>query len=344
MGRRSRHSAKTGDQSIYKSRNNNDTSKHQSDDDDDPMYNEVDRYHNRKEEENYLKLDIGDEDNDNSSSEEEDDGITTKQEGVFDLGIGGDSSDEDEDDSEDEKYRETQRKKRQKVKDMEEALASSSDDDDSDENNSEDEDGDGKSSQLLNWGDKKHSYYHGDTADLEIGQDVDDAYLEEEAGREVEKARLDGMDDADFMLDEGDSSMNNEVNDEEEGEKISKKKKKSKKDKLLEDETTIIQPKKKQKHQLSSKKLTKKEKLKTLKTNHPELLPLVQHFTNPIEEFSKTTLMATGALLKNGVRKGIKEAEVCDTLYRKFLSLHVFCGSGELALNMIDQDSDKTLF
>ena len=44
MGRRSRHSAKTGDQSIYKSRNNNDTSKHQSDDDDDdPMYNEVDR-------------------------------------------------------------------------------------------------------------------------------------------------------------------------------------------------------------------------------------------------------------------------------------------------------------
>ena len=59
MGRRSRHSAKTGDQSIYKSRNNNDTSKHQSDnDDDDPMYNEVDRYHNRKEEENYLKLDI----------------------------------------------------------------------------------------------------------------------------------------------------------------------------------------------------------------------------------------------------------------------------------------------
>ena len=49
----------------------------------------------------------------------------------------------------------------------------------------------------------------------------------EEAGREVEKARLDGMDDADFMLDEGDSSMNNEVNDEVEGGKISKKKKKS---------------------------------------------------------------------------------------------------------------------
>ena len=41
--------------------------------------------------------------------------------------------------------------------------------------------------------------------------------------------------------------------------------------------------------------------------------------------------MATGALLKNGVRKGIKEAEVCDTLYRKFLSLHVFLWEGGIS-------------
>jgi len=307
MGRRSRHSAKTGDQSIYKSRSSDATSNIKEDDsDNDAMYNEVERYHNRKEEEQYLKLDS---DGAGESSDEEDDGITKNREGVFDLGIGGSSDEEDEDeeeDSDDERERAAKRARQQRAAALEEAMASS-DDDDSD-GDGDDDDGEGNhSSKLLNWGDKKHAYYHGDTADLEIGQDVEDAYLEEEAGREVERARLDVMDDADFMLDGddgGDDHQEDEDDDsdkpQEESSSKSSKKRKSK------GEMETIQSVKRSK-QLS--KLSKKEKMKLLKANHPELLPLLQHFSDPIRELGETTVVAAGALLKNGVAKGAREAE-----------------------------------
>lgn len=126
---------------------------------------------------------------------------------------------------------------------------------------------------------------------------MEDAYLEEEAGREVERARLDGMDDADFMLD-GDE------HDEIDEPKSKKKKKSSKADEGME----TIQSSKSSKQLL---KLSKKEKMKLLKANHPELLPLVQHFSGPVQELSETTMVAAGALLKNGVAKGKNEAEVC---------------------------------
>ena len=43
-----------------------------------------------------------------------------------------------------------------------------------------------------------------DTADLEIGQDEEDAEVEEEAGREIVRARLEKMDEDDFMLEDED--------------------------------------------------------------------------------------------------------------------------------------------
>ena len=49
------------------------------------------------------------------------------------------------------------------------------------------------------------TYYHGNTADLEIEQ----AYLEEAAGREAKKARLKALAAADFMLDRDDDTQNN---------------------------------------------------------------------------------------------------------------------------------------
>ena len=48
------------------------------------------------------------------------------------------------------------------------------------------------------WG-KKKNYYAGDTADLEIGQDVQDAYDEEEAAMSLQKERLASMQESDFM-------------------------------------------------------------------------------------------------------------------------------------------------
>merc|ERR1712070_598866 len=54
--------------------------------------------------------------------------------------------------------------------------------------------------ELMHWGKKKRDYYHGDTADLEIGQDEEDAILEEEAADEVLNTRYDQMDEEDYML------------------------------------------------------------------------------------------------------------------------------------------------
>ena len=50
------------------------------------------------------------------------------------------------------------------------------------------------------WG-KKKNYYAGDTADLEIGQDVQDAYDEEEAAMILQKERLESMRESDFLDD-----------------------------------------------------------------------------------------------------------------------------------------------
>ena len=306
MGRRSRHSAKSGDQAMYKSRTSQDNDNNirsRDGSDDDEMYDEVDRFHNRKEEE-FLQLGgHGDSDDNDGSSSSEDDGVTKGREGVFDLGVGGSSDEDDSDDDEEEDMVEASRSKKEAV-----MLASSSDDDDS-------EDEDEKKSNLLNWGAKKHSYYHGDTADLEIGQDVDDAYLEEEAGREVEKARLEDMEEGDFMLDDGDEEDTEEV------EMVKPKKKKQKKSSSSRQQgdevETILQPSKNIK-QMS--KLSKKEKIKLLKANHPELLPLVQHFSGSVQDLVDSTIVAGGALLKNGAKAGSKEAQVRFAIY---LSLHL---------------------
>jgi U3 small nucleolar RNA-associated protein 3 len=320
MGRRSRHSAKTGGsqsnqksrtEALESSRGNRDDS-----DDDDPMYNEVERYHNRMEEENYLKLDVDDDEGGDSSSE--DDGITKHQEGVFDLGIGGSSDEEDGDDGDSDVEEEEEMAAPRAKK----SHATSSSDSDGDFSESEDNGVYGaKSNKLLNWGDKKYSYYHGDTADLEIGQDVEDAYLEEEAAREVEKAQLDDMDDEDFFL--GTNVKSSEDEEPKSNKKLSKN----------EGDMEIIKSSKSPK---DVSKLSDKEKMKLLKTHHPELLPLVQHFSHSVSELSETTLVAAGAMLGNGVTKCSKEMEV-----NEFTSYFLCLGWAGLecvcmiALNMI---------
>jgi len=55
-----------------------------------------------------------------------------------------------------------------------------------------------------NWGKKKH-YWAGDTADLEIGQDMQDALDEEEAANELQENRLRSMDMKDYGSSSSDS-------------------------------------------------------------------------------------------------------------------------------------------
>jgi len=56
-----------------------------------------------------------------------------------------------------------------------------------------------------NWGKKSH-YWSGDTADLEIGQDMQDALDEEDAARDLQRQRLKGIRASDYGgVDSGDS-------------------------------------------------------------------------------------------------------------------------------------------
>ena len=254
MGRKSRHSAKTGDQNLYKSRTTSSSIKRDDNSDDDAMYNEVERHYNKHIDVNddYLRLDGGEE-------SEEDDGVTTKREGVFDLGMDDDESSDQESDSSEDEEPAIQRQLSE------------------DEDSSDDESDEEPETNVFNWGSKKHSYHHGDTADLEIGQDEDDALLEEEAGKEVQLARLEDMEEDDFMLDTGAESSIKET---------SKKSRGKKREKSA---------------------LSRKDKMKLMKSTHPELMPVVDHFRGGLEDFVETTAVVGGALFRPD---GGNEAEV----------------------------------
>jgi U3 small nucleolar RNA-associated protein 3 len=263
MGRKSRHSSKTGDRSLYASRSKHTSNTSRDDNsEDDTMYNEVERHYNKHIDTNddYLRLDASDNESD------EDDGVTTKREGVFDLGIGSEDEDEPEssDSEEDDNAVESQPEE-------------SSDDDNSEEEDEDDTD-------VFNWGTKKHSYYHGDTADLEIGQDEDDAILEEEAGKEVQLARLENMEEGDFMLD---------VDRDDTGIK----------------EENVVKKRAKRKEKSA---LSRKDKLKFMKSSHPELMPIVDHFRGELEDFVENTSVVGDALFK---AEGGNEAEVSSAAY-----------------------------
>ena len=309
MGKRSRHSAKTGDSALYGSRSKaaaDDAAKkrRRDDSDDDAMYNEVDRYHNKREEEEYLRLDK----DDDADDSDVDDGITHGREGGFDLGVGG-SSDEDDSDDDDDSSSEEEGDASDDDEEEDVSVSSDSDDDDLDE--------DGKTN-VLDWGSKKSAYYHGDTADLEIGQDEEDAELEEEAGREVVKARLETMDEGDFLLDDNDeddseddgsSGSEDESDKKKRGKKVSKKSAKSASTSSGV-ETLLALSEGRRRARIT--KLSKSERLKLIRSSHPELLPLLEHFRDgAITNLAEETEVLCDALIADP-----KGAEVSFNLTR----------------------------
>jgi len=281
MGRRkSRNTAKTGDKKLYASREDETAlgqSSQKPDSDDDQMFNEVDRYHNRREE-SVIPFD-----KDEGDSESDDDGITKGREAVFDLGVGGSSSEDDDDESSD---NEDDDSSASSSGDEEAAKSSDEDSESDDDLDDEFDDGEATETNVLDWGKKKRDYYLGDTADLEIGQDEEDAEVEEEAGREVVRARLEKMDEGDFMLgdeDDGDDEAHS-----------------NKSKKFIESESTTMETIQSLNTREKLMKLSTKEKLKVLKFSHPELLPIVEHFRDSsIQSLLQETLIATDALTKD---------------------------------------------
>lgn len=265
MGKGRRNTAKTGDKGIYKKRDalEDDPKKPK---DGDPMYDEVDQFHNQQD---FLKLDRDD------AEESEDDEID-RQEAVMDLGAAaGDSSDDDDDDSssDDEDLGDRRQKKAESTSDEEEQIVSMSSDEDDEMQ---------PMKTVRDWGRQKKDYYDGDTADLEIGQEEDDALVEEEAAKELQSARLSEMKEEDFVMSD----------DEEEDE--------SKANKPTLDATASGQ---------NWTKLSRQEKMKLLDRKHPELLPLVSHFSGVLSDWKDKTDVVSRALLEG--EKGTVQVREC---------------------------------
>jgi U3 small nucleolar RNA-associated protein 3 len=238
MGKRK--TAKTGDKALYGSREQLANQGIKKKTDDDNMYNEVDRFHNEKDDD-FIRL--GEDERQKNNNDDEDEDLAGNTHSVLDLGAGGISSSEEEDDDDDSSSDEEDRFVDKKG----ENYSSSEDDSDS----SDDDDGMIKDDPR-NWGKKKSLYYQGDTADLEIGQEEDDAFLEEEAAQEIQQSRFDEMDEDDFVL----------SGDDEEGGSASKKADDatSRKSKQQHEELQTIR---------DASKLSKKETRKLLDKQYP---------------------------------------------------------------------------
>jgi U3 small nucleolar RNA-associated protein 3 len=242
MGKK-RNTAKTGDKGLYKARDT--VTENARENDDDPMYNKVDRFHNERQDE-FLKLDRGVE-------ESEDDG--EQEEGVMDLGIGGESSDESSDTSDDDDD------------DIRESKNAGEDQSEEELSSSEDEEDQMEMEDIRDWGKKKSAYYNGDTADLEIGQDAEDAYLEEEAAKEVQAARYADMNEDDFVLSDTEEDKKHD------GDEI--------------DEFTAVR---------DVTKLSLKDKRRLLDKQHPEYLPLLSYFSSVVKDLDTRIAVATDAV------------------------------------------------
>ena len=76
-------------------------------------------------------------------------------------------------------------------------------------NESEDEDALEDDNEDINWGTKKKTYWEGDTADLEIGQDIEDANEEEAAALELHQSKLKRITAQDYEVDYSDDEEEN---------------------------------------------------------------------------------------------------------------------------------------
>jgi U3 small nucleolar RNA-associated protein 3 len=280
MGKgRRRNTAKTGDKALYAKRSNQEGSKGRSKDEDamdadDDMYDRVDRYHNRLEQD-FLRLD-GKEGED-SDDDDNDDGNYNNVLPVMNLGIGASDDDEDDEDSDDESSGdEAEHRDSSKGYAKRAHADDDSDDDDDDDDAATSDDGEEDEEEeepedVRDWGKRKSSYYHGDTADLEIGQDQDDAFLEEEAAKEIHKARMTNLAEEDFEIDDDDVEEGAGKHGQDGAAAASRS---------------------------NVHRLTRREKRKIIERQSPEFFPLVEHFTGVVRELHDRTNVAVQALFE----------------------------------------------
>jgi U3 small nucleolar RNA-associated protein 3 len=278
MGKgRRKNTAKTGDKALYGQRSQPHQKSHPKsryrggggDDgsDEDAMYDTVDRFHNRREkkqQEEFLRLDGNDYGGGDDGEESEGDNV----EAVMDLGVGGSDDDGDDDDDDESSGSEGESAGGSTSSSASGDQTKEIDYDDDEEDDDSLEERDEEVEDVRDWGKRKSAYYHGDTADLEIGQEQDDAFLEEEAAKEIQRARMRELSEEDFALeDDGNGDVRGGSSA---------------------PAAPIGHP-----HRLS-----RREKGRLLDRQSPEFLPLVRHFADVARELHDRTDVAARALME----------------------------------------------
>lgn len=196
-----------------------------------------------------------DDDDDNSTSESSD--SSGSVEGVLNIERLDDKEGDEDDDS----------SSKESVGDasdlddrVEDGMGLSSEDDDDDDMSEEEE------INIRDWGKRRSSYYNGDTADLELGQEEEDAFDEEEAAKEVQASRFKGMVDEDFMLSDAEDDVSEETKE------VSSRMERGER---------------------------RKDSIRDLNENHPELLPLMSHFAQTAAEYHNGTSVAVKAIFNS---------------------------------------------
>ena len=151
------------------------------------------------------------------------------------------------------------------------------------------------------WGRRKSVFYNGDTADLEIGQDFEDAEDEEEAAREQQKTMYTSLADSDFFGD-----FLGEAPD---GGKARKRSSKAAPDEVQVDRVD---------RDLS--KLSKKEKLQILLSQSPELLLLLGEARERLQELDAVSTPLCSLLEAHAPTEGGEDLlEDCSSEGRKWI-------------------------
>ena len=316
----------------------------------------------------YMSLEKGKKKKSKFSSEEEDD---NQEEEVFDLGM----SDSDDDDEEDEdEYEEGSEEE------DDEASSHDDKDDDDDyyddddyanyaddnmknllenlplearnkilsgkkitqEDYSDDigEDGDSEDEDE-GWGRKKSNYYSGDTADLEIGQDVQDAEDEEEAVKDLHKQTMKKMKDSDFYDNLSSDDDSDDDSDDNDGEvtlknkmKSGRRKTKGGNDELQSELQTIALSANDASNSVQIEKIernvadmSRDQKLSMMSADNPELPSLVQELKERVSEL-KDKIIPIRELVKGFREKkekyGIND-DIIDYLEVKYQMLSAYC-------------------
>lgn len=293
--RRSRLSAKTGDKSFSKPRHSLRESTVDSKEDDD-MFDEVDAYHNKKEDKfnaDFIHLDGGE----TSDDDNDDDGIVYGREEVLGLEIPASSEDDDDDESKEDDENDAGDSDEDKIpKDDSESTSTASRSDDTEDNYDDEKPLDS----ILNWGGKKRGYYGGETVGLDSNHDMEDAYLEEQAAKEVQQARYGTMSEDDFFDSiiplEGKTKPREEGDYDDDGIADIVDLESPTSMFLLEDGTTN-KPIRNAFAQKNLDTLSLPEKLHILAQQSPEFIPLTQHFKSAAVELYRDNILVVAEQL-----------------------------------------------